>query len=156
MKRERLLGLFIILLTAAIGFAGCSDDSTGHSDPPEEEAITGTWQLSSLVFSMGSGIELDVTDMDNCLLETTLTFEEDGDFHYVYSSADGEECSTGSDTGTWEHESENTYRIEADGLPIGQGTQELTFSNNNNSFSFTEQLQFNEISGAATATFDRQ
>ena len=156
MKRERFLGLFIILLTAAIGFAGCSDDSTGPSDPPEEDSITGTWQLSSLVFSMGSGIELDVTDMDNCLLETVLTFEEDGDFHYVHSSSDGEECSTDSGTGSWEHESENSYTIAAEGLPIGQGTQELTFSNNNNSFSFTEQLQFNEISGAATATFDRQ
>ena len=92
--------------------------------------------------------------MDSCLLETTLTFEEDGDFHYMYSSADGEECSTVSDTGTWVHESGTTYRIVADGLPIGQGTQELTFSNNNNSFSFTEQLQVEELSGMATATFN--
>lgn len=155
MKRKYYLGLFILMIAAGMGLAGCSDSGTDTPDP-EGDSITGTWQLSSLVFSMGSGIELDVTDMDNCLLETTLTFEEDGDFHYVYSSADGEDCSTVSDTGTWEHESGNTYRLEADGLPIGQGTQELTFSNNNNSFSFTEQLQFNEISGAATATFDRQ
>lgn len=154
MKRQRLSGLLIILLTAGMGLAGCSDSSTDTSDP-DGDSITGTWQLSSLVFSMGGGIELDVTDMDSCLLETTLTFEEDGDFHYMYSSADGEECSTVSDTGTWVHESGTTYRIVADGLPIGQGTQELTFSNNN-TFSFSENLQFEGLSGEAAITFNRQ
>lgn len=155
MKRQRLSGLLIILLTAGMGLAGCSDSSTDTSDP-DGDSITGTWQLSSLVFSMGGGIELDVTDMDTCLLETTLTFEEDGDFHYMYSSADGEECSTVSDTGTWVHESGTTYRIVADGLPIGQGTQEISFSNNNNTFSFSENLQFEGLSGEAAITFNRQ
>src|SRR5690625_3802417 len=86
---------------------------------------------------MGGGIELDVTTMDACLLETTLTFDEDGDFHYLYSSAgNGDECSTSTGTGSWEHESGNSYSIAAEGLPVGQGTQEISFSNNNNTFSF--------------------
>ena len=156
MKREHFLGLFIFILTAAVGLAGCSDDSTGPSDPPEDEIITGTWQLSSLVFTTGDA-DLDVTTMDPCLLETTLTFEEDGDFHYLYSSAGADdECSTASGEGTWEHESGTTYSFDAEGLPIGQGTQELTFSSNHNSFSFTEQLQLEGIEGEATVTFDRQ
>ena len=156
MKRQRLSGLLIILLTAGMGLAGCSDSSTDTSDP-DGDSITGTWQLSSLVFSMGGGIELDVTDMDSCLLETTLTFEEDGDFHYLYSSAgNGDECSTSTGTGSWEHESGNSYSIAAEGLPVGQGTQEISFSNNNNTFSFSENLQFEGLSGEAAITFNRQ
>lgn len=156
MKRERFLGLFIFILAAGIGFAGCSDDSTGPSEEEEGDTIAGTWQLSSLVFSTG-GMDLDVTTMDACLLETTLTFDEDGDFHYLYSSAgDGDDCSTSTGTGSWEHESGNSYSITAEGLPVGQGTQEISFSNNNNTFSFSENLQFEGLSGEATITFNRQ
>jgi len=155
MKRQRLSGLLIILLTAGMGLAGCSDSSTDTSDP-DGDSITGTWQLSSLFISTG-GVDLDLTSIDGCLLETTLTFDEDGDFHYLYSSTGSDnECSTTSGTGSWDHENGNTYNITAEGLPVGQGSQEITFSSNNNSFSFTEHLQFEGISGDATATFDRQ
>lgn len=152
MKRERFLGLFIFILAAGIGFAGCGDDSTGPSEQEEGDTIAGTWQLSSLQIS-GS----EVTTFVPCLLETTLTFEEDGDFHYLFSTTGSDnECSTSTGTGSWEHESGNTYSIAAEGLPVGQGTQEISFSDNNNTLSFSENLQFEGLSGEATMTFNRQ
>lgn len=155
MKRKYYLGLFVLVIVAGIGFAGCSDSGTDASDPEGEGEILGSWQLSSLVLTT-NGTDTEFTEWDPCLLETVLTFEADGVFHSLTSTSEGDGCSTIDETGTWEHQGGNTYRFEADGLPIGQGTQELSFFNNGNSFSFSEEVQFEGFGGLGTVTFDRQ
>lgn len=133
----------------------CIDDNGTDALSEDEGRIVGTWNLDAVRVSV-FGAPVDVTGFDNCLLETFLTFEADSEFHSSLSRESDGECATDTASGTWEFKGGSTYTIHADGLEVGSGTQELDFSNNNNTFSFSESDVIDGFDGKATFTFDRE
>ncbi len=118
--------IFLFLAIATLSSCETKEDD----NPNSSDIIIGTWQLAS---DKENGTEIST----ECERKSTITFLENGTSEEVYYYTDGSNnCSTESDTSTWENVGNSTYKID-----YGNGdseTAKLTFSENNTVFSVTD------------------
>ncbi|MEO9571525.1 MAG: lipocalin family protein [Polaribacter sp.] len=135
---KKLLYLFI---ASTILFSCTTNDDDDSSDP-----IIGIWQLSS---ETENGTDISTS----CERKSTITFLENGTTTQIYSYEDGNNCSTESDSATWENLGNSNYK-----LYYGDGdgeTSKITFSQNNTVFSVTNTDDYNGTTYTYVITYKK-
>ena len=122
---------FLVFILAIMSLISCSsDDDSSNSQIPVIDPLVGTWRLTSWTVD---GVEQGL----GCHTEEDLIFNLDGSFStedYV-SNGSGVCVLDDTTTGTWARISDGVYSSTVGGM-TQQGT--LTFSNNNNNYSTTD------------------
>lgn len=140
----KTIKLFFAFLLFA-GVASCSSDDDGNTnEPADQDRIVGEWRIQSL------SIDGEQTELSECDLQSRIVFSANGNITVTsfYEDVDSEQCVSEVYTETWEYRGNNVYRITDEDGPTDVT---ITFSNNNNTFTITEENE----EGSYTATYVR-
>lgn len=134
---------FIFVFLVFAGLTSCSSDDDANG-PAEIDRIVGKWRIQGLV------LDGDPVPLSDCEKQTTVEFKANGDLINTefYEDFDTEECVSDVYTEKWQNRGNNVYRI-TDGDTFEDAT--ITFSNNNNTFTVTEENE----DGSYSTTFVR-
>ena len=134
----------LVLTIAMFSLLACSSDDD-NLDP-----LVGSWYL----FSENN------EEVPDCEKKSTLQILENGTFKSLsyYFDEDTQECTEeGNSNGTWTNKGSNIYGIKPDGRDK-EGILNITFKDNNNTFSYseTDEDENGEVIATYTTTFKRK
>ena len=137
MKTIKLLFVFCLFA----GVASCSDDEINNGSA-DGNRVVGEWKLNQ---SLLNGEEVEIGECEN---QSRIEFFANGTVTTTQYYFDEEGCVSDVYTEDWEYLGNNVYRFTDE---EGSYNATLIFSNNNNSFTITEE----DEEGTYSSTFVR-
>lgn len=122
-----ILGLFLL-----IGLVSCSDDDDGGSNGANDR-IVGEWRIDKVIMN---GVEIELGE---CGGQSGIVFLANGnaiatDFYEDFDTGD---CISDVYNEKWQYSGNNVYKFTDEDGEVYDVT--ITFSNNNNTFTITEE-----------------
>ncbi len=136
---KKLLYLFI----ATAFLISCESNENPLSDDP----IVGKWQISSETYN-------GINESDSCSLQSTVTFTDNAQANAIgFYYDENDNCVSETSSFTWKNLGDSNYEIDYEDGETE--IIEITFSNNNSTFSLTTYDTYNNTTNTYTSVYNK-